>query len=381
MRIREEYVITEIRGVKYLLPYGQGNAQHLPAIQLNEISTEMLKHFMGRVFYEADCIQFMQELGVENEVQAKEDVTSFLDSLIQKDVIYDETLSFAKIQPDSFFEIGGVGIAFSGPDTYLSSELEDFRKDDLNYADLRFSCINERPHNKCGGTIRIHTDEIVIYEEEKTYGYVYLQNAFVREMKVKKDGTAATVYIYSTDKKTDAIKNEVFMALRQSFSIIAQSKNMFLMHSASVVYNEKAYLFSGQSGTGKSTHAKLWEKEFGVEQWNGDLNLLEIVDGVAYVHGIPWHGTSGIYHNGSLPLGGITFLRQSDKDAIVSKSDDQMAIFALQRLISPAYTEELLERNLSFCKELVSVLPMWRLECTKETTAARLMKDTIDELR
>ena len=35
-----------------------------------------------------------------------------------------------------------------------------------------------------------------------------------------------------------------------------------LLHSSAVVYEEKGYLFSAPSGTGKSTHTQLWLKEF-----------------------------------------------------------------------------------------------------------------------
>ena len=38
--------------------------------------------------------------------------------------------------------------------------------------------------------------------------------------------------------------------------------NGMMLHSSCVVYNNRAYLFSAPSGTGKSTHTQLWLKRF-----------------------------------------------------------------------------------------------------------------------
>ena len=200
-------------------------------------------------------------------------------------------------------------------------------------------------------------------------------------MEVAKDGSKAYAYFPVIGENSAIVSEELFMTLRNAFGICAQKMNKYLLHSASIVYEGQAYLFSGQSGTGKSTHAKLWEECFNVQQFNGDLNLLEIENDKAYVCGIPWNGTSGIYHNDRIPLGGIIFLRQSLNNTVEQKTPDQMILFLLQRLISPMYTKDLLQQNLSFCEKLFAIIPMWRLNCTKDKKAAKLMKDTIDELR
>lgn len=90
--------------------------------------------------------------------------------------------------------------------------------------------------------------------------------------------------------------------------MFAQNNDCYLIHSASVEYNGCAWLFSGKSGEGKSTHTKLWNKYYGSALINGDLNMVGFENEEAVVYGIPWCGTSEIYTEKKYKLGGIIFI-------------------------------------------------------------------------
>ena len=69
--------------------------------------------------------------------------------------------------------------------------------------------------------------------------------------------------------------------------------NRFVMHGAAISFEDKAYIFTAASGTGKSTHIRLWRKAFGnpVGIINGDKPVIEIKDdGTSLVYGTPWAG-------------------------------------------------------------------------------------------
>ena len=51
---------------------------------------------------------------------------------------------------------------------------------------------------------------------------------------------------------------ETLVALRKIAELFPRN-DRFLMHGASITYEDKAFLFTAASGTGKSTHIRLWK--------------------------------------------------------------------------------------------------------------------------
>ena len=93
--------------------------------------------------------------------------------------------------------------------------------------------------------------------------------------------------------------------------------NAFLVHGATVAVKNKAYLFSAQSGTGKSTHIKKWldniEDSFVV---NGDKTVIALKDGIAYACGTPWCGKEKLETNAMVPLKAIVMMERSDHNRV-----------------------------------------------------------------
>ena len=50
----------------------------------------------------------------------------------------------------------------------------------------------------------------------------------------------------------------------------------------------------------------------------------------------------------------------------------------MQRMISPAWTAELLNQNLSFASEIAAKVPVFHLSCTMRPSAAQTARDEID---
>lgn len=87
-----------------------------------------------------------------------------------------------------------------------------------------------------------------------------------------------------------------------------------MLHASAVVVNGDAYLFSGQSGMGKSTHTGLYLQTFGRDAViiNDDKPVLRRLGEKWYVYGTPWCGKDGINQNAKAPLAGICFLERGD---------------------------------------------------------------------
>lgn len=91
-----------------------------------------------------------------------------------------------------------------------------------------------------------------------------------------------------------------------------------MLHASAVAYDGRAYLFSGPSGVGKTTHTKLWQQIFGDEAVviNDDKPALRFRDGRWYAYGTPWCGKDGINLNRKVPLAGICFLEQGEENSV-----------------------------------------------------------------
>jgi hypothetical protein len=222
----------------------------------------------------------------------------------------------------------------------------------------------------------IHSQELILCENEYGYRFFFQQNASLLEAILSKDGSCADLY-YRT-AAAEALPEELFHAIRFFYLYLAQMRGRFAIHSASILYRGKAWLFSGSSGTGKSTHTQLWADFLSAKLLNGDLNLVALENGQPVVYGIPWCGTSGICTTEKYPLGGIILLRQSDNDHFEHIHSDESQLCISQRMISPAWTKEQLLANLDFSAQLVPHILCGRLYCTISDSAVMTIKEQID---
>jgi len=87
-----------------------------------------------------------------------------------------------------------------------------------------------------------------------------------------------------------------------------------MTHGVALTYEGRSYIFTAESGVGKSTHAFLWQKYLGADKVhiiNGDKPILRFCeDGAILAYGSPWSGKEHLDENVSAPLGGICLLRR-----------------------------------------------------------------------
>ena len=152
----------------------------------------------------------------------------------------------------------------------------------------------------------------------------------------------------------------------------------FLMHSAVVAVDGKAYAFTAPSGTGKTTHIRLWLKMLGdrVQVLNGDKPLYRFIDGVLYACGTPWQGKEHMGENIMRPVQGICFLEQSPENRIRPLSASEVTRRIFWQLLIPEEEEEL-DRYWVLLEKMLDTVPFYLLECNRELEAARLSYETM----
>ena len=152
-----------------------------------------------------------------------------------------------------------------------------------------------------------------------------------------------------------------------------------MLHSSAVVVDNRAYLFSAPSGTGKSTHTRLWQQIFGdgAEVINDDKPALRCIDGTWYAYGTPWCGKDGINVNRKVPLAGICFLKQAPHNRIRRLTSAEAVQSIIWQTMRRFRLAENLDRMLNQVDSLVRSVPVFELENLPEPEAARLSYETM----
>ena len=96
-------------------------------------------------------------------------------------------------------------------------------------------------------------------------------------------------------------------AVQRAFGEFLFPKDILLIHGSALAVDGKGYLFMAHSGTGKSTHTRLWRQVFGERavMVNDDQTFLQLGERKVYAYGSPWSGKHGLATNICLPLKGI----------------------------------------------------------------------------
>lgn len=163
---------------------------------------------------------------------------------------------------------------------------------------------------------------------------------------------------------------ETLAVYRKLAKLLVQD-DILLMHGAVVAVDGQAYLFTAKSGTGKTTHTRLWMQQFGdrAVMVNGDKPLLHITSEGVTVYGTPWDGKEHLSTNTSCPLKALCILTRSETNHIerISKKE------ALPMLCQQVYRPEnpaALAKMLALIDRLGSSVPLYRLGCNMEPEAA-----------
>lgn len=153
-------------------------------------------------------------------------------------------------------------------------------------------------------------------------------------------------------------------------------KDILLLHGSTVVVDGKAYLFTAGCGVGKSTHTRLWMQLFGSRaiMLNDDRAFLAIENHVT-AYGSPWSGKHGIESNIQVPLAGICILERGTENTICHLPPEEALPFLLSQSFLPDLSSQ--ETVAELTQRLAASVPLWKLRCTKELTAAQTAYDAM----
>ena len=168
-------------------------------------------------------------------------------------------------------------------------------------------------------------------------------------------------------------------ALMVMYALSTARRGTALFHAAVIGHRGRGYLFLGRSGTGKSTHARLWLKHIPESELVNDDNPVVRVfpDGTARVYGSPWSGKTPCYRNVDMPVGGFVLLEQAPRNEI-ERLQGVPAYAAIVPSVSGKRWDRFLADGLHETENALSMrVPVWHLACLPDEAAARLCHETI----
>ena len=148
-------------------------------------------------------------------------------------------------------------------------------------------------------------------------------------------------------------------------------RQVLLIHGSAVAVDGAGYLFTAACGTGKSTHTRFWREVFGSRavMVNDDKPFLRITESGVTMCGAPWSGKHGLHTNVAVPLQGICILERGAENRIKRILPEEALAMLLHQSHMPL-AEEKAEAFRQLVSSLAETVPLWRMECTKDPSAA-----------
>ena len=151
-----------------------------------------------------------------------------------------------------------------------------------------------------------------------------------------------------------------------------------LLHSSCVVVDGFAYLFSADSGTGKSTHTNLWLEKFKGKAYilNDDKPAIRKIDGKIYACGTPWSGKYDISQPKIVPIAAIALLERSETNYI-KPAETKKGVFTIFSQTVRRLNKEHINKLFDNVEMLFQNIPIYEFGCNISQDAVDVAYNTM----
>ena len=148
-------------------------------------------------------------------------------------------------------------------------------------------------------------------------------------------------------------------------------RSILLFHGSAIAVGNRAVLFTAKSGTGKSTHTRLWREMLadGCVMVNDDKPLLRIGVDHTEVCGTPWNGKHHLGVNCIVPLEAICVLERGERNEIMPLELKDVLPMLMQQSYRPEDRRKMLQ-VLQLLEKMAANVRFYRLRCNMDPEAA-----------
>ena len=149
--------------------------------------------------------------------------------------------------------------------------------------------------------------------------------------------------------------------------------DILLFHGSVIAVDGEAYLFTAKSGTGKSTHTRLWREQFGdrAVMVNDDKPFLKFEGDRVIACGSPWNGKHRLGSNIMVPLKAVCILERGEENQI-AQIDPKDALQMLFQQSSRPQNPRLMPKYMELIDRLAQNVSLYHLNCNMDPEAAKV---------
>lgn len=193
-------------------------------------------------------------------------------------------------------------------------------------------------------------------------------------LEASRDYSALLGYLNAAKCADKHILKENFMhLLRIATECHLAYNNGISVHSSCINFNEKAVLFTGPAGTGKSTQAKIWKDHMGAGIISGDRPFLNLFPGQVRAYGVPWDGKEQIFSQENYPVLAVVEVRKANSNSVRRLSAAQAFRLLIKQCFIPMWDDPAKFAVMKTIRLIAQKIPFYRLFCLPEASAAELL--------
>lgn len=297
------------------------------------------------------------------------------------------------------YNIGGLWIHFEGENKYFEERSISFRRENSERrpeeCDMRISMeLYDDITRPDGEEVIGGVESVIIRKNYPEKGYYVFSNDFEMNGGERKKPSIIESNLTWNDIKLKFVKNEKmfasedngtliqwnqfssFLSMGVAFRNLLITKNGLQIHSASIEFEDKGIIFSAPSGTGKSTHVRLWRELYGdkVIIINEDRPAIRYINDKPMLCGTPWSGSSDHFVNKIVPLNYIVLLEQAPVNSIERLYGFRALQMLMPRCFLPFFDSDLMNKAMNMLDRLLNDVPVYLLKCLPNYDAVELVR-------
>lgn len=284
---------------------------------------------------------------------------------------------------EKYFQIAGLILCISYPEGFpMANYLFSFRPfylgDNLNNWDIYVEVTLERPSRKeqdyklLSDISQVWGDRFQLEESKENYiTTIKTGKGDPWEMHSQKDFKKSIIYVGEIE---DLQSNHLSWLLMVAFGQHGIFHKGILIHSSVIIKDGHGFGFLGKSGTGKSTHSRMWLEHLkDTELLNDDNPMIRIMpDETVMIFGTPWSGKTACYKNKQAPLKALIRLEQAPENNWTEMHGKQALLQILPSCTGLRWNANLYNKMLDNLEEILAATKIAYLKCLPNGEAARL---------